>query len=96
MALRLAVTMMVAALSWIPKALAETAIVPEGISTGEFKTMLNFGRVAQGLAVAIVVSVVVAKLRAPRMKLPPGPIALPIVGNWLQVCSACSFFRAFM
>lgn len=88
MGLRLAVMMMVAALSWIPIALAETATVLEGISTSESETMLSFGRIAQGLAVVIVVSVIVAKLRAPRMKLPPGPIALPVVGNWLQVCSA--------
>lgn len=88
MGLRLAVMMMVAALSWIPIALAETATVLEGITTSESKTMLNFGRIAQGVAVAIVVSVIVAKLRAPRMKLPPGPMALPFVGNWLQVCSA--------
>lgn len=96
MGLRLAVMMMVAVLSWMPIALAETATVLEGISTSESKTMLNFGRIAQGLAVAIVVSVLVAKLRAPRMKLPPGPIALPVVGNWLQVCSAFFFCRCFM
>ncbi|CAM6045004.1 unnamed protein product [Sphagnum compactum] len=46
---------------------------------------LNFTTLLQALFVAVVVGIVVVKLRAPKLKLPPGPLALPIVGNWLQV-----------
>lgn len=52
--------------------------------------VLNLESVVQGLLVAVVVGLIIAKLRAPKLKLPPGPVALPIVGNWLQVCSRCS------
>ncbi|KAL3530984.1 hypothetical protein ACH5RR_010306 [Cinchona calisaya] len=38
-----------------------------------------------GLFVAIVVATVVSKLRGKKFKLPPGPIPVPIFGNWLQV-----------
>ena len=44
--------------------------------------LLSFARVVQGLFVAVVVGLTVTKLlRAPRMKMPPGPLVLPIVGN---------------
>ncbi len=46
---------------------------------------LNFTTLLQALFLAVVVGIVVVKLRAPKLKLPPGPLALPIVGNWLQV-----------
>lgn len=39
----------------------------------------------QGLLVAVLVGLLIAKVRAPKLKLPPGTVALPIVGNWLQV-----------
>ncbi|KAI9118145.1 hypothetical protein K1719_010477 [Acacia pycnantha] len=38
-----------------------------------------------GLFVAVVVAIVVSKLRGRRFKLPPGPLPVPIFGNWLQV-----------
>nr|WLK78559.1 cinnamate 4-hydroxylase [Salvia plebeia] len=38
-----------------------------------------------GLFSAIIVATVVSKLRGKKFKLPPGPIPVPIFGNWLQV-----------
>nr|AOX49221.1 cinnamate 4-hydroxylase 1 [Acacia koa] len=38
-----------------------------------------------GLFVAVIVAIVVSKLRGRRFKLPPGPLPVPIFGNWLQV-----------
>uniref|UniRef100_A0A7N0RIH5 trans-cinnamate 4-monooxygenase n=1 Tax=Kalanchoe fedtschenkoi TaxID=63787 RepID=A0A7N0RIH5_KALFE len=38
-----------------------------------------------GLFSAIVVSILISKLRGRKFKLPPGPVPVPIFGNWLQV-----------
>ncbi|KAH6814193.1 cinnamate-4-hydroxylase [Perilla frutescens var. frutescens] len=38
-----------------------------------------------GLFAAIVVATIVSKLRGKKFKLPPGPIPVPVFGNWLQV-----------
>ncbi|KAI5649017.1 hypothetical protein M9H77_35022 [Catharanthus roseus] len=38
-----------------------------------------------GLFAAIIVASIVSKLRGKKFKLPPGPIPVPVFGNWLQV-----------
>ncbi|CAN6469451.1 unnamed protein product [Victoria cruziana] len=38
-----------------------------------------------GLFVAAVVAIVMSKMRGKRFRLPPGPLPVPIFGNWLQV-----------
>nr|AWO14306.1 cinnamic acid 4-hydroxylase [Eleocharis dulcis] len=38
-----------------------------------------------GLFAAITLSIVISKLRGKRLRLPPGPVPVPIFGNWLQV-----------
>ena len=54
------------------------------------RQLCSSNRVVEGFLVAVVVvvaaAILMAKLRTPRMKLPPGPrFTLPIVGNWWQV-----------
>ncbi|KAK1378027.1 Trans-cinnamate 4-monooxygenase [Heracleum sosnowskyi] len=38
-----------------------------------------------GLFLATTVAILISKLRGKRFKLPPGPVPVPIFGNWLQV-----------
>ncbi|XP_009354880.2 trans-cinnamate 4-monooxygenase-like [Pyrus x bretschneideri] len=38
-----------------------------------------------GLFVAVTIAIAISKLRSKKFKLPPGPIAVPVFGNWLQV-----------
>ncbi|KAL8129848.1 hypothetical protein V2J09_019003 [Rumex salicifolius] len=38
-----------------------------------------------GLFTAVVLAIVISKLRGKKYKLPPGPVPVPIFGNWLQV-----------
>jgi trans-cinnamate 4-monooxygenase len=38
-----------------------------------------------GLFAAISLAIVISKLRGKRLRLPPGPVPVPIFGNWLQV-----------
>ncbi|KAF6168693.1 hypothetical protein GIB67_026579 [Kingdonia uniflora] len=37
------------------------------------------------LFIAIILAITISKLRGKKIKLPPGPIPVPIFGNWLQV-----------
>lgn len=49
-------------------------------------SMFSFSSLLQGLFVLVLGGILAVKLlRARKLKLPPGPIAFPIVGNWLQV-----------
>nr|AHG06398.1 cinnamic acid 4-hydroxylase [Albuca bracteata] len=38
-----------------------------------------------GLFAAVVLSIAVSKLRGKKLRLPPGPLPVPVFGNWLQV-----------
>ncbi|KAK9124757.1 hypothetical protein Sjap_014359 [Stephania japonica] len=38
-----------------------------------------------GLFAASIIAIAVSKLRGKRLKLPPGPLPVPVFGNWLQV-----------
>ncbi|KAL1816924.1 trans-cinnamate 4-monooxygenase [Daucus carota subsp. sativus] len=38
-----------------------------------------------GLFIATIVAITISKLRGKKLKLPPGPLPVPVFGNWLQV-----------
>lgn len=98
MGLRIAMVMMMVGLAeWIQLVKADTEVMesvvaaappPVSMMMDRLPNFLSIARVVQGLFVAGVVGLIVMRLlRAPRMKLPPGPLALPLVGSWLQVCA---------
>nr|QLI49064.1 cytochrome P450 family 73 subfamily A polypeptide 253 [Gloriosa superba] len=47
--------------------------------------LLAFEKSLIALFVAVTAAIVVSKLRGKRLRLPPGPIPVPVFGNWLQV-----------
>nr|AKT71850.1 cinnamate 4-hydroxylase [Rosa rugosa] len=47
--------------------------------------LLLLEKTLMGLFLAVVVAIVVSKLRGKKFKLPPGPMPVPVFGNWLQV-----------
>lgn len=96
MGLRMAMVM-VGLVEWIQLVNADNKLMESGGAAAAppvamtmdcLPNLLSFAKIVQGLFVAAVVGLIVVKLlQAPRMKLPPGPLALPIVGSWLQVCA---------
>ncbi|GAB4824271.1 cytochrome P450 [Ancistrocladus abbreviatus] len=47
--------------------------------------LLLFQKTLFALFFAIILAITISKLRGRRLKLPPGPVPVPIFGNWLQV-----------
>ncbi|CAM0949630.1 unnamed protein product [Alopecurus aequalis] len=47
--------------------------------------LLFLEKLLVGLFAAVVVAIAVSKIRGRKLRLPPGPLSLPIFGNWLQV-----------
>ncbi|CAO1944620.1 unnamed protein product [Urochloa humidicola] len=47
--------------------------------------LLFVEKLLAGLFASIVIAIAVSKLRGRKLRLPPGPVPVPIFGNWLQV-----------
>ncbi|XP_011089530.1 trans-cinnamate 4-monooxygenase [Sesamum indicum] len=47
--------------------------------------LLLLGKTLLGLFSAVATAILVSKLHAKRLKLPPGPFSFPIFGSWLQI-----------
>ncbi|CAL4953912.1 unnamed protein product [Urochloa decumbens] len=47
--------------------------------------LLFVEKLLAGLFASVVVAILVSKLRGRKLRLPPGPVPVPIFGNWLQV-----------
>ncbi|XBI92305.1 hypothetical protein VPH35_029398 [Triticum aestivum] len=47
--------------------------------------LLFLEKLLVGLFASVLVAVAVSKLRGRKLRLPPGPVPVPIFGNWLQV-----------
>jgi Cytochrome P450 len=54
-------------------------------STPPKMDLLLLEKALLGLFAAITLAIVIAKLHGKRLRLPPGPMPVPIFGNWLQV-----------
>uniref|UniRef100_N1QU86 Trans-cinnamate 4-monooxygenase n=1 Tax=Aegilops tauschii TaxID=37682 RepID=N1QU86_AEGTA len=50
--------------------------------------LLFLEKLLVGLFASVLVAVAVSKLRGRKLRLPPGPVPVPIFGNWLQVLHA--------
>ncbi|CAL4973417.1 unnamed protein product [Urochloa decumbens] len=47
--------------------------------------LLFVEKLSAGFFASVVVAILVSKLRGRKLRLPPGPVPVPIFGNWLQV-----------
>lgn len=65
-----------------------TIFSPEKLIIADTQTIMDLLLLEKSLIavfVAVVLATVISKLRGKKLKLPPGPMPVPIFGNWLQV-----------